>query len=283
MSRLPRNPRPHRDVGTVVQACSGTLVVELHYGNDADVSAPYLKDSGVKVGGSVTVQVKSSKATRTAVSVDGIATFENLPCATYTVSATYVAAYALVDAAIGKVGSKRWGYRTAVTSYDKKLSLPANTNKCSFFIYDMIQQTYGSAPIYTYARRFTFGLWTREAPALAGQWAERDNSAGDKTKGWSDVTFTGRTGVAVAPGAILAISADYTDATGHVGIIGYPLDGTGTGTLRGGRATVVVVMQGQTISATDSAVVKNDWGFRTSSHPEKNSLNAPRAGIEVHD
>jgi hypothetical protein len=281
MSRLPRNTRPHRDVGSVVQACSGTLVVELHYGNDADVQNPYLKDSGVKVGGSVTVTVKSSKATRTAVSVDGVATFEDLPCATYAVTATYVGASALVDAAVAKVASKRWGYRVAVTSYDSKLSLPANTNKCSFFIYDMIQQTYGSAPIYTYARRFTFGLWTRDTPPLAGHWAERDNGAGDKTKGWRDVTYTGRTGVAVAPGAILAISADYSDATGHVGIIGYPRDGTGTGTLRGGRATVTVVMPGRTISATDTAVVHNDWGFRTSSHPEKNSLNAPRAGIEV--
>ncbi len=176
--------------------------------HDVDATRPYLKDSGVKIGGSVTVTVKSSKATLTAVSADGIATFEKLPCLTYEVKAVYVGANALIDAAVAKVGSRGWAYRTIVTSYDRKLTLQADTNKCSFFIYDMMQQIYGRAPIYTYARRFTFRLWTREAPALAGHWAERDNSATDKTKGWSDVTYKGRTGVAVAPGAILAISAD---------------------------------------------------------------------------
>jgi len=40
-------------------------------------------------------------------------------------------------------------------------------------------------------------------------------------------------------------------------------------------------MPGKTISADDTSVVENEWGFRTSRNKEISSLNSSAAGVEV--
>ena len=280
MSRLPRNAGSSRSAGSSTARCTGTLTVNLVWGNDMDVSGSYMRNSRVTVGGEVTVRVTGPE-TRERKTTSGQIVFEDLPCGAYMVSAIFTGKDRLVERARREVGKTRWNYAPSITSLDGTLSMPANTNKCNFFVYDMIQQTHGSAPTYTYARRFTLGLWTRTVPDLAGSWAEHDNSANDQTEGWRNITYKGARAEAVRPGSILGISATYSDATGHVGIVSYPAPATIRAQVAGARHTVAVIMQGKTISADGRSVVENDWGFRTSSSPATNSLNSSAAGIEV--
>lgn len=280
MTGLPANPGSRRSASSSTASCAGTLTVNLVWGNDMDVSGSYMRNSRVAVGGEVTVRVTGPEM-REEKTTSGQIVFEDLPCGAYMVSAIFTGSDPLVERARRAVGSTRWNYAPAITSLDGTLTMDKNTNKCNFFVYDMIQQVHGSAPTYTYARRFTLGLWTRTVPDLAGSWAEFDNSASDKTEGWRNITYKGARAEAVRPGSILGISAAYSDATGHVGIISYPAPATIRARVAGARHTVAVIMQGKTISADGRSVVENDWGFRTSSSPATNSLNSPAAGIEV--
>jgi hypothetical protein len=280
MTGLPKNSGSRRSASSSTAACTGTLTINLVWGNDRDVSGSYMRNSRVAVGGEVTVRV-TGPIMRENRTTSGQIVFGDLPCGDYMVSAIFTGTDPLVERARREVGSTRWNYSSAITSLDGTLEMPGNTNKCNFFVYDMIQQVHGSAPTYTYARRFTFGLWTRTVPDLAGSWAEHDNSANDKTEGWRNITYRGARAEPVRPGSILGISAAYSDATGHVGIISYPAPATIRARVAGARHTVAVIMQGQTISADSRRVVENDWGFRTSSSPATNSLNSPAAGIEV--
>ena len=280
MSRLPRNAGSNRSAGSSTARCTGALTVNLVWGNDMDVSGSYMRNSRVTVGGEVTVRVTGPE-TRERKTTTGRIVFDDLPCGAYMVSAIFTGTDPLVERARREVGSTRWNYAPEITSLDGTISMDGNTNKCNFFVYDMIQQVHGSAPTYTYARRFTFGLWTRTVPDLAGSWAEHDNSTSDKTEGWRNITYKGARAEAVRPGSILGISATYSDATGHVGIISYPAPATIRARVAGARHTVAMIMQGRTISADGRSVVENDWGFRTSSSPATSSLNSPAAGIEV--
>lgn len=101
-------------------------------------------------------------------------------------------------------------------------------------------------------------------------------------EGWHNIVFKNES-KPVKPGSILAISATYADATGHVGIVSYPKNDIAGAFVRksGPVLPVPVLMQGQTISAAGDRVRHNNWGFRSSASPEKNSLNSPRSGIEV--
>lgn len=280
MLDLPLNGGSGQSASSATAGCTGTLLVRLHWGNDADVSGQYMRDSRVPIGGEVTVRVTGPDM-REEKTTNGQITFADLPCGDYTIDAVYTGTEALTDRARRYIGNTRWNYPPAVTSLDGRLEQPANTNKCNFFIYDMIQQTFGSAPQYTYARRFTLGLWTRTVPDLAGSWAEEDNSASDQTEGWENISYKGARPTPVKPGSVLAIAASYGDATGHVGVISYPDPGQASATVQGARLEVTVVMQGKTVSADGRSVVEGIWGFRTSRDKEKSSLNSPEAGIEV--
>lgn len=165
---------------------------------------------------------------------------------------------------------------------DGQFTYDGGANKCNMFVYDMLQSSGMPAPTYTYDRRGPSWLTgTATVPSLAGHWADFDNSPTDITTGWGNINFQNEQ-FSVIPGSILAIGANYSNATGHVGIISYPLDGQGNEKVQVGLTKeVYIIMQGQTISAGGTSVVENDWGFRTSSHPEKNSLNSPSAGIEI--
>lgn len=209
--------------------------------------------------------------------------FQDVPCGIYTVEAEYLGKSKLVENAMKEVARTRWSHPSSTTSLDGKVSLSANTNKCSFFVYDMIQKTYGSSPTCSYWSKSNFPRNT--VPALAKHWAEHKNSYfGDETEGWHNIVFKNESRP-VKPGSILAISATYADATGHVGIVSYPKNGiAGAFVQRSGPVLPVpVLMQGQTISAAGDRVHHNNWGFRSSASPEKNSLNSPRSGIEVRE
>ncbi len=277
---LPGNPGGDRRVGSSVAPCSGTLIVNVHWGNDADIGAPYMKDSRIKVGGPVSIVV-SGPVSRTEITETGSHTFRDLPCGAYSVGVAVHRGNALVDRALTHVGQTRWAYANEITSLDGGISLPRNTNKCNFFVYDMIQQVHGSAPTYTYGRGGSWSPIRKTVPALAGSWAETDDPASDNTPGWRSINFRPPGRDAVPPGAILAIAARYADATGHVGIITYPDPASTTTRINAATRMVTVVMPGKTVSAAGSAVLHNDWGFRTSSAPEINSLNSPAAGVEV--
>lgn len=280
MLDLPLNDGSAQSASSATAGCSGTLVVRLHWGNNADVASPYMRDSRVLVGGEVTVRVTGPE-TREDTTTDGRITFADLPCGDYTIDAIYTGQEPLADRARQEIGSVSWNHAPEVTSRDGTLKLDAKTNKCNLFIYDMIQQEFGTAPTYTYARRFTFGQWTRTVPDLASSWAAEDNTTADQTEGWENISYRGANPTPVKPGSILAIAASYGDATGHVAVISYPDPGQALATVQGARVDATVIMQGKTVSADGRSVVENDWGFRTSRNMETSSLNSPQAGIEV--
>ncbi|MDO5604129.1 MAG: hypothetical protein Q4G25_03105 [Paracoccus sp. (in: a-proteobacteria)] len=279
-ANLPANPGSGRQAGEAVGKCVGTLVVNVHWGNDQDDSAPYMKDSRIRVGGEVAI-VLQGPAERTEIVTTGTHTFKDLPCGTYQIGVAVLRNNPLVDKALKHVGMSRWSYANSIDSLDGKLSLPRNTNKCNFFIYDMVQQTYGQAPVYSYARGASWSPIRKTVPALAESWARSDNTATDPTPGWRNIGYKFSGGTPVPPGAILGIAARYADASGHVGIISYPDDVGVVALLAGGQVTVPVIMPGKTISAAEDVVRHNNWGFRTSRNKETSSLNAPAAGVEV--
>lgn len=282
-TNLPANRGSKRKAGSAVGKCVGTLTVNVHWGNDDDVSLPYMKDSRIRVGGRVGIALRGT-AERTGVTTTGTHTFENLPCGTYQIGVAVNRENPLVNKALQYVGRSRWAYANEIESLDGTLSLRRNTNKCNFFIYDMVQQAYGQSPTYSYGRGGSWSPIRKTVPALAGSWAKFDNSNTDPTPGWRNIRYKptrAGSGAAVPPGAILGIAANYADATGHVAIIGYPDTVEVTAKLAGGRLTVTVIMPGKTISAASDVVRHNNWGFRTSSSPETSSLNAPAAGVEI--
>ena len=276
---LPPNDASRLDYDAIVAPCLGALTVNLHYGNDADIQPPYMRDSRVLVGGEVTVSI-SGPANREETTTTGRALFNGIPCGIYTVEARFTGTDPLVERALSHVGSTRWALLERVTSYDGQMRMRRGANKCNFFVYDMIERTFGVSPSFTRSRegwRSLFGDVT--APALARHWAEADNSASDPTPEWQNVEFQyGRT--PVSPGAILAIARESVAASGHVGIIAYPEDGRATVQVdHAATYGATVIMQGRTISAAAADVVHNYWGFRTSDNLA--SLNQPAAGIEV--
>lgn len=275
-------PRSGRAVGQARQPCSGDVEIFLLYGNDADVHAPYMRNSNVLVGGQVRITLKSSGGFHKYFdTTTGKATFFNVPCGNLTVTAQFIENIKIVRVAKAMVGRTEWAYSDSRSSFDGKISFPRATNKCNLFIYDMIQKSYGSAPTYTYYRGgIELPFFDKTVAALAGSWADFDNSSSDPTPGWKNVNYQNRV-TAVPPGSILAIRIPYSDASGHVSIISYPLEGQATGRLAGGKTRLDVVMPGRTISATATQVVENNWGFRTSASYEHESLNAPAAGIEL--
>jgi hypothetical protein len=122
-------------------------------------------------------------------------------------------------------------------AYDKKKDeFGENTNKCNKFVYDvMVEAGVTPPPQVTVSRLLIF---SKTRLPTAGEWA-------DKTQ-----TITGWVVVAdPQPGDVVAEAHDYSDATGHCG---------------------VVVGDKQTASASslvNGMIVINDWGFRADNKP----------------
>jgi len=101
------------------------------------------------------------------------------------------------------IGSTAWAYKADRPPY------PAKTNKCNLFVYETLNDSSKPVPM---RERWS---WSRmrnvDHPPLAGQWA--DPSV--EIPGWEVVTDP-------RPGDVAAIARDYSDASGHVGIVSGP-------------------------------------------------------------
>jgi cell wall-associated NlpC family hydrolase len=132
----------------------------------------------------------------------------------------------IVKVATSKVGSEEWLYSKS------KDNFPENSNKCNKFVYDVMVEA-GVQPPPSIPR---FLIFSR--PPLAGEWADPETAI----DGWQVVSDP-------KPGDVVAEAHNYSDATGHVGI---------------------VVADKQTVSASSRVggkIVQNDWGFRQEDHP----------------
>lgn len=125
----------------------------------------------------------------------------------------------------GYVGDKKWAYSADYPP-------GKNTNKCNQFVYDVLNEAGARVPM---MKRTRFGIRRPDHPPLAEQWAK----SGVSILGWEVVSRP-------KPGDIAAEAIEYSDASGHVGIV----------------SSVSEDGSGKTISATAEEVVENDWGFR---------------------
>jgi hypothetical protein len=65
------------------------------------------------------------------------------------------------------------------------------------------------------------------------------------------------------PGDVIAWSKAYADASGHMGILGYPEDGAGSVDVGPATSAALdVEMRRLTISAAHDEVLNNGWGWR---------------------
>ena len=132
-------------------------------------------------------------------------------------------------------GSAQWAYKANRPPYGP------NTNKCNLFVYEILNEAGASVPMKTRDRGWFKGIFKAryvKHPPLAGQWADRSVSI----PGWKVVNTP-------QVGDVAAEAGQYSNATGHVGIV--------SAVTQGGK-------KGKTISAsaTTNTVVENTWGFR---------------------
>ena len=191
---------------------------------------------------------------RTAVTdKSGVVKFTDLEPGDYEIKVSYDQKHPVVDRALTHVGSTDWAYDNDRTPY------PSGANKCNLFVYEMAEQSKYPVPIRT---RWSWSqLKTVWYPPLAGEWANSSVSIGS----WSPVSEAD-----AAPGDIVAESVAYSDATGHVGIVSYPLPNSKKRALaEGEHAKETLTMQRQTISAAHDEVLLNDyfWSSRRKSTP----------------
>lgn len=130
-------------------------------------------------------------------------------------------------------GSTLWLYSVA------KDNFAVGTNKCNKFVFDVIVEA-GVSPRPT-VPRLTFGLFRNGLrPPTAGEWA----TSTVHIPGWVVVTTA-------QAGDVVAEAHQYSDATGHVGIV------------VGDRQTA----SASSAHAVAGTIVVNDWGFRSDSAP----------------
>jgi RHS repeat-associated protein len=89
-------------------------------------------------------------------------------------------------------GSEAWAYDASIDNF------PDGVNKCNKFVYDVAAES-GASPGLTNSKRW---------PPTAGQWADSDY----KIKGWKVVANPRR-------GDVVAIKGNFSDASGHTGIM----------------------------------------------------------------
>lgn len=174
------------------------------------------------------------------VNNDGIAEFRGIPPGAYSVEARLDSGYPMADAAHAHIGSGEWGYPNEKDPY------PEDTNKCNLFVYDVANGAGYSVP-----KRYRWGglKWN---PPLAKHWATPSEDIGK----WKPVNDP-------QPGDVVAEAIQYADASGHVGIIGYPHpNGLSTDVPPGSEKSVSVPLQRLTVSAAAYVVKHNEWGWR---------------------
>lgn len=135
-------------------------------------------------------------------------------------------AASIVRVARTKIGSQDWMYSKEKGDFGK------NTNKFNLFVCDVLVEA-GVKPAPAVPRYVVFSR-----PSTAGEWAD----PAVKIEGWAVVTTA-------SPGDVVAEAPNYSDATGHVGI---------------------VVGDKQTVSASalvGGVIVQNDWGFWSDNKP----------------
>jgi cell wall-associated NlpC family hydrolase len=123
------------------------------------------------------------------------------------------------------VGSSAWAHSANKPPYSP------GTNKCNLFVYEVLNGAGTPVPMKIRFSWRSFG--NVKYPPLAGQWADPDVTI----PGWEVVQSP-------RPGDVVAMKEDYSDASGHVGIV----SGPGTSV---------------SVSSSTGSVVENDWGFRS--------------------
>jgi cell wall-associated NlpC family hydrolase len=126
--------------------------------------------------------------------------------------------------AVKHVGSSAWSHSANKPPY------PPGTNKCNLFVYEVLNAAGTPVPMRIRFSWRNFG--NVKYPPLAGQWADPHQPI----PGWEVVTNP-------RPGDVVAVKEDYSDASGHVGIV------TGPGT-------------SVSASSVTGTVVQNNWGFQ---------------------
>ncbi|OQW89618.1 MAG: hypothetical protein BWK78_07615 [Thiotrichaceae bacterium IS1] len=128
----------------------------------------------------------------------------------------------IVEAAKQQVGSSQWSYYGSVGGL---CWFRSKSNKCNKFVYDIL--TEAGVPVPTIRGRFN------HCPPTASDWA----SPMVEIQGWEIVIGLPQ------PEDVVAVQHEYSDATGHVGIVS-------------GEKTTI------SQSSETHKVVENDWGFR---------------------
>jgi RHS repeat-associated protein len=129
-----------------------------------------------------------------------------------------------------KVGSHDWDFNRRKDNFAK------NTNKCNKFVYDILKQL-GVSPGTPNGNPVKVFFGGEGSPPTASQWADPNYVIPN----WRVL----KPGEKPEPGDVVAQKINYSDATGHVGI---------------------VVGDGQTVSQLSTPIEivgQNDWGFRT--------------------
>jgi hypothetical protein len=195
-------------------------------------------------GKNVTVTIDGPTTLVGKTDANGVTLFENIPIGFYTVSAVYSQPDPLVDLAMANVGKEDWAYSKAKDTH------PVNSNKCNLFVYDQGKAAGRTMPLHSYFSKRALGY--KNVPLLAGQWADPKTSIAS----WSIVTSP-------EPGDIIAWSHKYLDASGHVGIVGYPEQNSSTGgNVSPASTTVVSVSMKRTvITAEDDKILHGPYKF----------------------
>lgn len=162
----------------------------------------------------------------------------------------------IVDIALKYRNSKSWAYGATKVSQshpalNETITIPENRNKCSLFVYDVLTEAGLSVPWIERGKSTYIPGFKKLYPPLADDWA---NTA--KLKNWAaDHT--------PLPGDVGAYVVNWSDATGHVGI---------------------VVAPGVTVSAGQDEVEVNDVGFRVMKMSAKDRALNTSSGINgQHD
>jgi hypothetical protein len=180
----------------------------------------------------------------------GMVHFTGLVPGDYEIKVKWENTHPLVETALPHVGSTDWAVAASKAPY------PSGANKCNLFVYEM-----ANASGYPVPKRTRFSWRRRETvwyPPLAGEWADDSISIGS----WSAITEAD-----AAPGDMVAEAVNYSDATGHVGLISYPLPNSKTRTLgEGEHAVDNVTMERQVISAGSDEILNNDYFWSSRRH-----------------
>lgn len=180
----------------------------------------------------------------------GRVVFDDLQPGGYEINVTYEKKNAMVDQALPHVKSVDWAVSAKRTPY------PRGANKCNLFIYEMGNASGFSVPK---RERFSISQWeTVWYPPLAGEWANDSATIG----GWSMISEAD-----AAPGDIVAEAVNYADATGHVGLISYPVpNGMSMQLAPGQKAFAPVSLERRVISAGSDEILNNDYFWSPRRH-----------------